>query len=111
MIQLWQNVFQTLLHRLRTARQVDDQRAFADPACLNIVRFVNCKLYARIASGIPGTIRSATASVASGITSREENPVPPVVKSRSAFPSSQISFIASSNIAWSSGSTFCQTTS
>ena len=80
-------------------------------ARLNIVRFVNCKLYARIASGIPGTIRSATASVASGITSRGENPVPPVVKSRSAFHSSQISFIASSNIVWSSGSTFCQTTS
>ena len=33
--------------------------------------------YARIASAIPGTSRSQTARVASGVTSRIESPVPP----------------------------------
>lgn len=34
---------------------------------------------ARIASGMPGAMRSQTAAVASGVTSRGEKPVPPVV--------------------------------
>lgn len=41
----------------------------------------------RIASAIPGASRSATAAVASGVTSSGANPVPPVV-SRSSQPTS-----------------------
>ena len=37
---------------------------------------------ARIASAMPGASRSRTASVASGVTSREVRPVPPVVRIR-----------------------------
>ena len=38
---------------------------------------------ARIASAMPGTFLSATASVASGVVSLGEQPVPPVVSMRS----------------------------
>jgi hypothetical protein len=42
-------------------------------------RGVAFKLSSRIISAIPGTFRSMTASVASGVTSRGERPVPPEV--------------------------------
>ena len=38
--------------------------------------------YARMASGMPRVSRSTTARVASGVTSRGEKPVPPVVSTR-----------------------------
>lgn len=38
-----------------------------------------------MASGIPGTARSMTSSVASGVQSRGEKPVPPVVRMRLVF--------------------------
>ena len=41
-----------------------------------------CRLMARICSPKPGISRSATASVASGVTSRGVGPVPPVVRIR-----------------------------
>ena len=46
-------------------------------ARLSIALLVNRILYARIASGMPGTMRSVTDKVASGMQSRGENPVPP----------------------------------
>ena len=45
-------------------------------------------LSARMASGIPGVARSITANVASGVTSRGEKPVPPVVSTRENCSSS-----------------------
>ena len=42
-------------------------------------------LSARMASGIPGASRSTTAKVASGVTSRGEKPVPPVVRTSCTF--------------------------
>ena len=56
------------------------------------------------ASGIPGTLRSITSSVASGVTSLSENPVPPVVTINSAIASSAILFISFASISLSSGS-------
>ena len=46
-------------------------------------RFVICMDFMRMYSAIPGAFRSATASVASGVWSRMENPVPPLVITRS----------------------------
>ena len=47
-------------------------------------------LSARMASGIPRVSRSTTAKVASGVTSRGEKPVPPVVRIRfTRFSSAQ----------------------
>ena len=40
------------------------------------------RLSARMASAMPGHSRSATERVASGVMSRGENPVPPVVRMR-----------------------------
>ena len=45
----------------------------------NMARSVIVREYCKIAIGIPGTSRSITALVASGVTSRLEKPVPPVV--------------------------------
>ena len=45
----------------------------------NMARFVIVIEPALIASEIPGTLRSATAKVASGVRSLGESPVPPVV--------------------------------
>ena len=70
----------------------------------NIV--VTCILQARMASGIPGTILSHTSSVASGVTSLLENPVPPVVKSKSARSSSAILAISAPRSDRSSGRIF-----
>ena len=50
---------------------------------VNIARGVIRMEYARMAYGMPGTCLSATASVASGVTSRAVKPVPPVVRMRS----------------------------
>ena len=58
-----------------------------------------------MASGMPGTSRSQTAIVASGVTSRGEKPVPPVVKMTSASFSSAMRFISFSRVSWSSGRT------
>ena len=51
-----------------------------DCARESIACLVNCIEAARTASAMPGTSRVATASVASGVVSRGENPVPPVVR-------------------------------
>ena len=48
----------------------------------SIPRGVICTLAARIVSAMPGATRFMTASVASGVTSRREKPVPPVVTAR-----------------------------
>ena len=50
------------------------------------------KLCIRMISPKPGSSRSSTARVASGVTSRGEGPVPPVVRIRSQ-PSSSLSFL------------------
>ena len=50
----------------------------------SMARRVLCSAPIRIASASPGTSRSITFSVASGVTSRGANPVPPVVSTRSA---------------------------
>ena len=57
---------------------------------------------ARIASASPGTSRSTTSRVASGVTSRGERPVPPVVRTRSA-PLSASSRSAAASASRSSG--------
>ena len=46
----------------------------------SIALSVNSRLFALIASAIPGAFFSATAAVASGVTSLGANPVPPVVR-------------------------------
>ena len=78
---------------------------------LSMARFVIVMLYARIASGIPGTRLSIISSVASGVISLGEKPVPPVVRISSAVPLSAISAILSDNIFLSSGRTSSDTTS
>ena len=60
-------------------------------------------------SGIPSTIRSHTARVASGVTSRGATPVPPVVITSCAFSHARIS--AASIRGCSSGTTSASTTS
>ena len=67
-------------------------------ARLSMALFVIVMLYARIASGIPGTLRSITSSVASGVTSLSEKPVPPVVRISSANSLSAISCILPASI-------------
>ena len=57
-------------------------------------RGVILMLSARMASGMPRVSRSTTASVASGVTSRGEKPVPPVDSTRDT-PSSSAHFISS----------------
>ena len=51
-------------------------------ARLSIPRGVMERLWYRMASAMPGALRSATARVASGVISRGEKPVPPVVRIR-----------------------------
>ena len=51
-------------------------------------------LWARMASAMPGTSRSATSRVASGVTSRSERPEPPQVSTMSASVLSQASMSA-----------------
>ena len=80
-------------------------------ARLNMALGVIVILYARIASGIPGTHRSVISCVASGIQSLGEKPVPPVVSKSSAICSSAIRAISSANIFLSSGSKMVCTTS
>ena len=77
---------QRLGDRLRLARQVDDQRlgrgsprTWRDRIAVGTKRRLIC----RICSPKPGISLSATASVASGVTSRGAGPVPPVVSTRS----------------------------
>jgi hypothetical protein len=57
---------------------------------------VLARLAARITSPKPGMTRSTTVMVASGVTSRGETPVPPVVRIRSNSPQSahSVSFSA-----------------
>ena len=64
---------------------------------------------ARMASGMPGAMRSHTAAVASGVTSRGENPVPPVV-STSATPRAAASRSSASIRSRSSGTRRVATT-
>ena len=51
---------------------------------------------------MPGASRSITMRVASGVTSRLENPVPPVVRI-SEIPASHMAIISSASICRSSG--------
>ena len=71
-------------------------------ARVSMARGVICMESARIASGMPGVSRSITARVASGVTSRTENPVPPVVRI-SATPRSAQSVISRISTSFSSG--------
>ena len=71
-----------LPHALRRPRQVHDQRrrrscrrSPRDSAAIGVC----ASPAARISSASPGASRSSTALVASGVTSRGPNPVPPVV--------------------------------
>ena len=54
----------------------------------SMARGVTAMEAARMASGMPGTSLGQTAIVASGVTSRGENPVPPEVTMRAASLSS-----------------------
>ena len=54
----------------------------------SMARGVTLRLSTHIATGIARISRSSTASVASGVTSRGERPVPPVVRIRFAWSSS-----------------------
>ena len=65
---------------------------------------------ARMASGMPGAMRSHTATVASGVTSRGEKPVPPVVRT-SATSAAATSVSMRSMTPCSSGTTQVSTTS
>ena len=71
---------------------------------------VTLMLSARMVSARPGVWRSITSSVASGVMSRGEKPVPPVV-STSATPASASCFSASAIFPRSSGSMAAWTTS
>ena len=66
--------------------------------------------YARIASAIPGTSRSQTARVASGVTSRIESPVPPQVMTALAWRSSAAATMAAPISSTSSCTTACEAT-
>ena len=83
--------FERLGDRLRLARQVDDQRPAADHGDLarqdrgRHEAPGRCAASARRSRASPW---SATASVASGVTSRGAGPVPPVVSTRSQPASS-----------------------
>ena len=70
----------------------------------SIARIVICRLMFRIASGMPGVRRVITESVASGVTSRFEKPVPPVVTIRSIPSLSAICIISAASWSCSSGS-------
>ena len=60
---------------------------------------------ARRCSTMPGTSRSLTSRVASGVTSRGLRPVPPQVKTTSAWSSSAMRISAAEMTARSSGQT------
>ena len=55
---------------------------------------VMARLWARMASAMPGTLRSHTACVASGVTSRSDRPLPPQVSTTSASMVSHASTMA-----------------
>lgn len=76
----------------------------------SIARLVICMDAARMASAMPGTCLSATASVASGVTSRCEKPVPPVVKIKSGCLWSHNRMSSCSNLSRPSGSSSCSIT-
>ena len=83
----WQNYLQALLYPFDAAGQVNNQSTVAHTgngpgsiACLLFFR-----LSRRMASGRPGTSRSMTARVASGVLSRGLKPVPPVVRDQVNF--------------------------
>ena len=68
-------------------------------------------LCARMASAMPGARRVATVSVASGVVSRGEKPVPPVVRMRSSWRWSHRRMSAALSGPCSSASSSCSTTS
>jgi chaperonin GroEL len=82
------------------------RRALESMACLVFFR-----LSWRMASGRPGTSRSMTARVASGVLSRGLKPVPPVVRIKSILSLSDILTISSLRVSRSSGRTSYLTTS
>jgi hypothetical protein len=63
----------------------------------------NARLMRRICSPTPGISWVATASVASGVTSRGAGPVPPVVSTRSQRAWSTSSHRVAEIVGWSSG--------
>ena len=84
MFQTGQDVLQIFLHSFGAARQVDDERFAAEDAGCTAEHpaRVMLRLWYRMASAMPGALRSATARVASGVISRGAKPVPPVVRIR-----------------------------
>ena len=85
------NCFQIFFYRFRTARKIHDQRMISDRGNSS-AQHCPRRHFRRSCSHrlcIPGTFRCATAIVASGVQSRKENPVPPVVNTISTFSSSQ----------------------
>ena len=67
---------------------------WAQMARESMAKGVMATLWARMASAMPGTSRSATSRVASGVTSRSERPEPPQVSTMSASVLSQASMSA-----------------
>ena len=76
----------------------------------NMACGVILRLAARMASARPGASRSMTARVASGVTSRGEKPVPPVVRMTSISPLSAQEISISRMADSSSGRSDCLTT-
>ena len=76
----------------------------------NMERSVYFMVSSLMASGIPGTIFSHTASVASGVTSLGAKPVPPVVTIR-AISFDEALIMASDIFSFSSGTISYYTTS
>ena len=74
-------------------------------------RGVMRRLSARMASGIPRVSRSTTARVASGVMSRGEKPVPPVVSTREILSSSAQWISSAWIMSFSSGTMAVCTTS
>ena len=64
---------------------INDPFRITDTPRLSIVLSVISAERMRIYSEIPGAFRSATAIVASGVWSRSENPVPPLVRISSTW--------------------------
>jgi len=91
---LWQQVrhrFQRFHRAFGASRQIEDDRlgSYSSRTARQYGRRrVLQSLAAHLFSKMPGTIRSATAWVASGVLSRGPIPVPPVVKRTSTRPES-----------------------
>ena len=85
-----QDRLERLANALRAPRQVEHQRPADAPATARERAAIGvfASPAARISSASPGASRSITARVASGVTSRGPNPVPPVVTMSAWVPAS-----------------------